>query len=282
MTGFGRASIDQPDRKITVELKSLNGKGLDATLRIPQKYRELEPELRRLLAERLHRGKVDVVLQVQNNEAETATLIDAGVVRGYMEQLRSIAEGDELKLLEMALRLPDVIQPDTRELDPQTRANVLEAAHLAIEELDAFRLDEGRQLGEDFKQRIQQIRSLLEEVKALDPQRIPPVRERIQASLNEFVVSMDQNRFEQELIYYLEKFDITEEVVRLGKHLDYFQSTLEEDEAVVGKKLGFVSQEIGREINTIGSKANFAPMQRLVVQMKDELEKIKEQMLNVL
>ncbi len=283
MTGFGRACVDQPDRKITFELKSLNGKNLDATLRLPQKYRELESELRKLLGEKLHRGKVDLILQVQNTEPETAALIDAGVVRGYMNQLREIINpGDDLALLEIAMKLPDVLQSDTGEINEETRQGVLKAARDAISALDGFRLEEGRELEHDFRLRISTIRDLLKQVQGHESERVPHVRERLRSSLSEIDVTVDENRFEQELIYYLEKYDITEEVVRLGKHLDYFEETLEETEFVVGKKLGFISQEIGREINTIGSKANYAPMQRLVVQMKDELEKIKEQMLNVL
>ncbi len=283
MTGFGRACVNQPDRKITFELKSLNGKSLDATVRVPQKYRELESELRKLLGEKLHRGKVDLILQVQNTEPETAAIIDAGVVRGYMNQLRGIINpGDDLALLEIAMRLPDVLQSDTGEIDEETRQGVLQAARAAISALDGFRLEEGRELEQDFRLRIKTIRELLHQVQGHETERIPHVRERLRSALSEIDVTADENRFEQELIYYLEKYDITEEVVRLGKHLDYFEETLEETEFVVGKKLGFISQEIGREINTIGSKANYAPMQRLVVQMKDELEKIKEQMLNVL
>ena len=281
MTGFGKHVVQLPSKKITIELKSLNSKSLDINARIPQFYREKELELRKMIASALDRGKVDFSLYVEITGEETTAEINKGVVRNYMGQLADIAKGNDIKLLEMALRMPDTLKTDKDEIDEEEYKAIKEAMDEALNKIVEFRNEEGKVLEEDFVARLKSLNQLLEAVKAMDPERLGTVRERLEKAVADLKVELDSNRFEQELIYYLEKYDITEEKVRLTNHLKYFETTLNSDDSN-GKKLGFISQEIGREINTIGSKANYAPMQQLVVQMKDELEKIKEQMLNVL
>jgi len=281
MTGFGKFIVQLPSKKVTIELKSLNSKTLDINARLPQSYREKELELRRLIADALERGKVDFNLYVEITGEETTAEVNQGVVRKYMQQLGQIAQGDDIKLLELALRMPDTLKTDRDEIDPGEYRAILQAMEGALHEIIRFREAEGKVLEGEFLQRLKGLEGLLDQVRAMDPERLATVRERLERAVAELRVELDANRFEQELIYYLEKYDITEEKVRLANHLDYFGTTLKA-EGSNGKKLGFIAQEIGREINTIGSKANYAPMQQLVVQMKDELEKIKEQMLNVL
>lgn len=281
MTGFGKHVVQLPSKKITVEIKSLNSKNLDINARMPQGYREMELEIRKLIADELVRGKVDFGLYIEITGEETTSEVNKGVVLNYMEQLRELADGESLKLLELALRMPDAMKSDKTDIDDTERKAVLEATLTALSKMMDFRGEEGGVLEKDFVQRLETLRARLEDIKKLDPSRLDTIRERLERAVAELRVEIDANRFEQELIYYLEKYDITEEKVRLANHLDYFETTLNTKDSN-GKKLGFISQEIGREINTIGSKANFAPMQQLVVQMKDELEKIKEQMLNVL
>lgn len=281
MTGFGKHIVQLPSKKITIELKSLNSKSLDINARLPQIYREKELELRKMIAGALERGKVDFNLYVEITGEETTSEVNQGVVRNYMDQLANIVKGDDLKLLEMALRMPDTLKTDKDDIDEEEYKSIIEAMNEALSKIVEFRNEEGKVLEEDFVARLNNLNDLLEKVNAMDPERLGTVRERLEKAVAELKVELDANRFEQELIYYLEKYDITEEKVRLANHLKYFETTLNSDDSN-GKKLGFISQEIGREINTIGSKANYAPMQQLVVQMKDELEKIKEQMLNVL
>ncbi|MAU14873.1 MAG: YicC family protein [Muricauda sp.] len=281
MTGFGKHVVQLPSKKITVELKSLNSKNLDINARLPQFYREKELELRKMIAGALDRGKVDFNLYVEITGEETTAEVNKGVVKKYMEQLADIAQGDDIKLLEMALRMPDTLKTDKDDIDEEEYKAIREALEKALSKIVEFRNEEGKVLERDFIMRLKNLNELLEAVKAMDPERLATVRERLEKAVADLKVELDANRFEQELIYYLEKYDITEEKVRLANHLKYFETTLNSKDSN-GKKLGFISQEIGREINTIGSKANYAPMQQLVVQMKDELEKIKEQMLNVL
>ncbi len=281
MTGYGKHVVQLPSKKITIELKSLNSKNLDINARIPQAFREKELLLRKTIANSLVRGKVDFGLYVEITGEETTAEVNAGVVKKYMEQLRALADGDDSKFLEMALRMPDTLKTDKDDIDPKEFEAIEAALEKALDAINAFRSEEGKVLEEDFLKRLQQLGKLLEEVKQLDPNRLGTIRERLTKAVADLKVEVDANRFEQELTYYLEKYDITEEKVRLANHLNYFKETLNSEDSN-GKKLGFISQEIGREINTIGSKANFAPLQQLVVQMKDELEKIKEQMLNVL
>ncbi|PWL39674.1 YicC family protein [Flagellimonas aquimarina] len=281
MTGFGKHVVQLPSKKITIELKSLNSKNLDINARIPQSYREKELELRKMIADELIRGKVDFGLYLEITGEETTAEVNQGVVKKYMQQLANIAKGDDVKLLEMALRMPDTMKTEKGDIDPLEYEAIKGAMKQALSEIIIFRNEEGQVLEKDFNARLKNLNALLDEVKTMDPERLDTVRERLEKAVADLKVELDANRFEQELIYYLEKYDITEEKVRLANHLDYFETTLESKDSN-GKKLGFIAQEIGREINTIGSKANYAPMQQLVVQMKDELEKIKEQMLNVL
>ena len=284
MTGYGKSVLQLPTKKVTVEVKSLNSKNLDLHVRVPSCYREKELSVRKLLAHHLIRGKVDFLIFVEMTADEASTTVNKGVVTGYIQQLKTLvhtASSDDIELLRMAVKMPDALKIEREELDENEWDEIHKHIQLAIKEILQHRTDEAASLEEDFKKRITNIRLSLEEVKLLDPDRILHVKERLLKAINELKVTTDENRFEQELIYYLEKLDINEEKVRLANHLDYFLSQLNTPESN-GKKLGFIVQEIGREINTIGSKANFAPMQKAVIQMKNELEKIKEQLLNVL
>lgn len=284
MTGYGKSVLQLPTKKVTVEVKSLNSKNLDLHVRVPSCYREKELFVRKLLAHHLIRGKVDFLIFVEMTADEASTTVNKGVVTGYIQQLKTLvhtASSDDIELLRMAVKMPDALKIEREELDEDEWEEIHKHIQLAIKEILQHRTDEAASLEEDFKKRITNIRLSLEEVKLLDPDRILHVKERLLKAINELKVTTDENRFEQELIYYLEKLDINEEKVRLANHLDYFLSQLNTPESN-GKKLGFIVQEIGREINTIGSKANFAPMQKAVIQMKNELEKIKEQLLNVL
>jgi len=281
MTGFGKHVAQLSTKKITIEIKSLNSKSIDLNARMPSNYREKELEIRKIIASSLVRGKVDFSLFIEITGEEITTKVNEVVVRQYMKQLEAIAGGDDLKLMEMALRFPDTTKTEKEDIDQTEYTTILETLHVALANINEFRSEEGAVLENDFKQRIVTLHKLLAEVLNIDPDRKTDIRTRLEKAVQDLKVNVDENRFEQELIYYLEKYDITEEKVRLANHLAYFTKTLESADSN-GKKLAFISQEIGREINTIGSKANFAPMQQLVVQMKDELEKIKEQMLNVL
>lgn len=285
MTGYGKSLNELSHKTIRVELKSLNSKNLDVNLRMSSQYRELEMPLRNLISEHLYRGKVDVSLYVESKTGETSAEINTKAVQAYVQQLKSIStEHDELNfkdLLPIAMNLPEALVNEKKELDPAEAETIKETFKNAVEQLILHRNDEGKALEQDFNLRISNLKSLITEVKAIDPERIDKVRERLHKAVTDLKVDVDQNRFEQELMYYLEKYDITEEKTRLDNHLDYFLKTMNSAESN-GKKLNFICQEIGREINTIGSKSNFAPMQKLVVKMKDELEKIKEQLLNVL
>ncbi|MFN4762141.1 YicC/YloC family endoribonuclease [Gillisia sp. Q332] len=281
MTGFGKSLLQLPSKKITVEIKSLNSKSLDLNARIPGQYREKELQLRTLIANSLTRGKVDFSLHVEVTGEETTAAINPAVVKNYIRQLKEIVDGDETELLKMAVRMPDVLKTERAEIDETEFEGIEEAVSEALIEINKFRTDEGLALEKDLEFRVTSIERLLEAIIAMDPDRIEGVRERLKKGVADLRENVDENRFEQELVFYIEKFDITEEKVRLDNHLSYFKETLNSEDSN-GKKLAFISQEMGREINTIGSKSNYAPMQQLVVQMKDELEKIKEQLLNVL
>lgn len=280
MTGFGKSVLSLTDKHISIEIKSLNSKSIDINTRIPQAYREKELDFRKLIAEQLLRGKVDFSIFVENTGTQTPSKINPNIVKSYIEQMRAIVDGDLTELLKMAVRMPDALQTSTESVSEEELSAIFEHISLAITDLQSFRIQEGKVLEKDFVLRISNIDSLLQEVQALDSERLALIRERLEKAVAD-IQSVDANRFEQELIFYLEKLDITEEKIRLKKHLDYFLETLHSEDSN-GRKLSFIAQEIGREINTLGSKANFAPMQQLVVQMKDELEKIKEQVLNVL
>ncbi|TVZ58128.1 uncharacterized protein (TIGR00255 family) [Flavobacteriaceae bacterium MAR_2010_105] len=281
MTGYGKSVIQLPTKKISIEIKSLNSKNLDLNTRMPSLYREKELDIRKLIASKLERGKIDFSLYMEITGEETSTQINKTVVKQYIKQLKEVVDGDETELLKMAVRLPDAVTTERDEIDEDEWAQISKEIDSSLEKIHQYRLDEGKTLESDFYTRVQNISELLDQVIAMDPERIEGVRERLQKGVSELKEKVDQNRFEQELIYYIEKFDITEEKVRLKNHLDYFLKALKSADSN-GKKLGFIGQEMGREINTIGSKSNYAPMQKLVVQMKDELEKIKEQLLNVL
>ena len=280
MTGFGKSVLSLADKHISIEIKSLNSKSIDINTRIPQVYREKELDFRKLIAEQLQRGKVDFSIFIENTGTQTPSKINPNIVKSYIEQMRTIVDGDLTELLKMAVRMPDALQTTSESISEEELANIFQHINLAIADLQNFRSQEGKVLGKDFILRINNINRLLQEVQGLDEERLALIRERLEKAVAD-IQNVDANRFEQELIFYLEKLDITEEKIRLKKHLDYFLETLHSEESN-GRKLSFIAQEIGREVNTLGSKANFAPMQQLVVQMKDELEKIKEQVLNVL
>ncbi|MBD0836525.1 YicC/YloC family endoribonuclease [Aestuariibaculum suncheonense] len=281
MTGYGKSVLQLPTKKVTIELKSLNSKNLDLNARMPSIYREKELAIRKLLADKLERGKVDFSIYVEATAEDTSTQINTPVVKQYMAQLRQVVDGSDIELLKMAVRFPDALNTVREEIDENEWQLIEAEIHKAVDDLNNHRLDEGKVLEQDFNARVSTIDNILEQVIAMDPERIQGVRERLLKGVEELKEKYDENRFEQELVYYIEKFDITEEKVRLKNHLNYFTESINSKDSN-GKKLGFISQEMGREINTIGSKSNYAPMQQLVVQMKDELEKIKEQLLNVL
>lgn len=281
MTGYGKEVIQLPSKTITIEIKSLNSKGLDLNTRVPSAYREKELEIRDLLAKSLQRGKIDFSIFIEVTGEATTTQLNEIVIKQYIKQLANVVNGDPVELLKMAVRMPDALKTEREEIDEKEYKAILKGTDKALKEINKYRSDEGKVLEKDFLERIKGISKLLDEVIAIDPERIPAVKERLRKAISDIQEKVDENRFEQEMVYYLEKYDITEEKVRLKNHLDYFEQAIKSEDSN-GKKLGFITQEIGREINTIGSKANYAPMQQLVVQMKDELEKIKEQALNVL
>lgn len=282
MTGYGKSVVQLPTKKISIEIKSLNSKNLDLNARMPSMYREKELVVRKRIASKLIRGKVDFSLYIESTGEETSTQINTTLVRQYIEQLKAVVNNaDETEYLKMAVRMPDALATEREEIDEQEWSEISKIIDLSLDKTIEYRLDEGITLETDFIGRVKSISNLLDEVIAMDPDRIDGVRERLTKGISDIKEKVDDNRFEQELVYYIEKFDITEEKVRLENHLEYFQKALQSEDSN-GKKLGFISQEMGREINTIGSKSNHAPMQKLVVQMKDELEKIKEQLLNVL
>ncbi|WP_055436088.1 YicC/YloC family endoribonuclease [Lacinutrix algicola] len=281
MTGYGKSVLQLPTKKITIELKSLNSKNLDLNARMPSIYREKELYLRKLMAKELDRGKIDFSIYVEATAEDTSTKINTPVVKQYIQQLKNVVDGNEIELLKMAVRFPDALNTEREEIDNTEWAKIETEIKVAIAAIKEYRLNEGEVLESDFKNRVTTIENLLDQVIAIDPERVEGVRERLKKGVEDLREKYDENRFEQELVYYIEKFDITEEKVRLKNHLNYFIETLNSDDSN-GKKLAFIGQEMGREINTIGSKSNYAPMQQLVVQMKDELEKIKEQLLNVL
>jgi uncharacterized protein (TIGR00255 family) len=287
MTGYGKAVAETPQKKITVEIKSLNSKQLDLNTKLPWLYKEKETEIRNLISQRLDRGKIDFSIYLDILDDEAATAINKSAVRSYYKQFQEIA--GELKIslddqiFSAIMKLPDVLKTEKPELPAEEWELVKNHINESISQLDAYRADEGNSIMTDLKKCIGNILSLLDQVSGFEGGRIKKVREKLLSLLNENLgnENVDMNRFEQELILYLEKYDINEEKVRLKTHCDYFLETLNTP-APNGKILNFIAQEIGREFNTIGSKANDASIQKLVVMMKDELEKIKEQTLNVL
>ena len=282
MTGFGKATLQLPTKKITVEIKSLNSKGLDLNTRMPSVFREMELGLRNQLSARLERGKIDFSLYIEATGEETSSKINVTIVRGYINQMKAmIPNADETELMKMAVRMPDALKTERDEIDENEWKKIQTVIDEAIENIAQFRKAEGVSLEREFLHRIANIMALMNKAVSYDAERVETVKTRLRNALDELKENVDENRFEQELIFYLEKYDITEEKVRLENHLNYFIETIAGTEAN-GRKLGFITQEMGREINTMGSKSNHTEMQKLVVMMKDELEKIKEQVLNVL
>ncbi|MFW5656431.1 MAG: YicC/YloC family endoribonuclease [Bacteroidota bacterium] len=287
MTGYGKRTFQHGEKSYSIEIRSLNGKQFDINLKIPQHLREKELELRNLLAGLLKRGKIEITITQENEEAQATPVINKAIAKQYYDQI--LALSDELQINEQEnviyslLRMPDVLKPAKEGLDEQEWATLLQNISAAATELTSFRLQEGKSLAKDIVDRIKNIQDNLAAISPYEGKRLTNVRERIRNNLNDFLANdkVDENRFEQEIIFYLEKMDITEEKVRLTNHCQYFIETMEHEEPM-GKKLGFIAQEIGREINTIGSKANDSDIQRHVVMMKDELEKIKEQLMNVM
>lgn len=287
MTGFGKAVAETTQKKISIEIKSLNSKQLDLNIKLPWLYKEKEPEIRAIISQMLDRGKIDLVIFFDSIDDEISTVINKGVVKSYYKQFSEIAEELKIKLddqiFSAIMKLPDTLKTDKNEIPEEEWQLVKNKIIESVNILDQFRQEEGNSIMNDMQKCIGKILSLLDNIGAYEPERLIKVRDKIKSLLDENIGSdkIDNNRFEQELIYYLEKFDINEEKVRLKTHCDYFLDTLN-TASPNGKLLNFICQEIGREINTIGSKANDASIQKLVVMMKDELEKIKEQTLNVL
>ena len=281
MTGFGKAEKQFDNKNISVELRSLNSKSLDLNTRLPYHLKEIENQLKKTIGESLVRGKVELSLHIENTNLSNAKTINVNTVNQYIDQLSQIEEGDRFELLKVAMRLPDVLITDLEDVNDLEVIAIKDLLNFALERINSHRLDEGKTLQIEFIKRLEALKGLLNEAEEIDPERAQKVSDKLKDNLNDLNLEIDQNRFEQELIYYLEKYDITEEKVRLKTHIDYFTKTLDASISS-GKKLGFIAQEMGREINTIGSKANHAELQKVVVQMKDELEKIKEQLLNVL
>ena len=286
MTGFGKGEAVYGDKKFRVELRSLNSKQLDLSIKLPGKYRAAEAEVRNIITRELQRGKVDCFISVESAVAETSAHINTEAFKAYADELRRACTETSLKiddsaLMQSLLRLPDVVTTEEREVSAEEIATIVEAAKSAAAELNAFRVQEGAILIADLLKRIDLIEKYRHEVEPFESARVDTIKNRIRENIEKLQLEVDNNRLEQEMIFYIEKLDITEEKVRLDNHCRYFREVAAEEEAA-GRKLGFIAQELGREINTMGSKSNEANMQRLVVKMKDELEKIKEQVLNIL
>ena len=287
MTGYGKSVCELPNKKISIEIKSLNSKQLDLNTRLPNLYREKDIEIRSLLSKQLKRGKIDLSFYVEAATSDKITKINNGVIKEYYANLKEVASDLNLDnstdFLRVIMPLPDTVKVELAQLDETEWKSIRETLNTAIDNINDFRKSEGSALETDIRYQIDQIGKLLKEIPNYEGRRIEKIKSRIRESIEEIAqkTKVDENRFEQELIFYIEKLDVTEEKVRLSNHLDYFIETMDGSESA-GKKLGFISQEIGREINTLGSKANDADIQKLVIRMKDELEKIKEQILNVL
>lgn len=287
MTGFGKAACECRNRNITIEIKTLNSKQIDINARIPNGYRDREPQMRSLISGRLQRGKIDFAINVEITGEASNYKVNKPLALKYYSELKelsvSLDEKEISDFLPLLIRMPDILVSEKEEVSEEEWTSVFQAIEEALKQVDDFRIQEGRMLENDLLVRIDIILQLLDKVEPFEKTRFDNLKAKILKDLNDFTEkeSIDKNRFEQELVYYLEKLDITEEKVRLKKHCEYFIETMKESESK-GKKLAFISQEIGREINTLGSKANEANIQRVVVQMKDELEKIKEQLFNIL
>ena len=281
MTGFGKKEFHYEDKCISIEIRSLNSKNTDITIRTPNYLRPLDPEIRKKLTSKMQRGKIDLNIHIESTGDFTPTSINNKIVKAYMKQLEEIGSSTESERISMAMRLPEAFSSDKEELNEEEKKILLSNLDMVISDIKGFQKKEGVEMGKDIELRLNLIDSHLKNIIELEPKRIAKMREKLLTSIQNLKIEIDANRFEQEMIFYLEKFDITEEKVRLINHIKYFREVTNED-SPNGKKLGFIAQEIGREINTIGSKANDAHLQKIVVQMKDELEKIKEQLLNIL
>jgi len=281
MTGFGKGESSFESKIIVVEIRTLNSKNLDINSRISYNYKELESEFRKEIANSLKRGKVDISIYEKSVGEESPSKINKEVVKNYVAQLKKLSKNSKIDFLSIAMRLPDTMKTEKEDLSDNEKTEVLSLFKNTLKKVIDFRSQEGRIIFYDFNNRLALIEDDLKAISKIDQNRVLLVKEKLKNSLGELKINIDENRFEQELIYYLEKYDITEEKVRLNNHINYFRETLSSKESN-GKKLGFVLQEMGREINTIGSKANDFKLQKIVVQMKDELEKIKEQLLNLL
>ena len=281
MTGYGKSTLQLESGNITIEIKSLNSKSIDLNTRITSSVRPKELFIRKHLSDKLKRGKIEFLLYKESSTNKKNSVLNSDLINNYIDQLRGIVDGSAVELLKIAVKMPDAIITEQVEENESDWPVIFNEIENAIKEIIKYRKDEGLVLEKDFIKRINKIKELLLIVEEIDSSRIEHIRSRIKNEINKLKIDHDSNRFEQEMIYYLEKIDITEERVRLENHLSYFISSLENENSN-GKKLGFISQEIGREVNTIGSKANNSEMQKAVIQMKDELEKIKEQLLNVL
>ncbi|MDC3215196.1 YicC family protein [Flavobacteriaceae bacterium] len=281
MTGFGKTETQWEDKNLSVEIRSLNSKNADINLRTPSYLREMDTEIRKRIAQQLHRGKIDLNIFIEFNGQNTPSTINTSVVKSYIGQLKEIGDVSENEMMAIAMRLPDTLSSERETLQEVEKEAIFNLLNQVIKDIESYRRDEGKALEKDFLKRIDLIEGHLTSVIKIDPERSDKIEQKLRSALDDLKIEVDTNRFEQELIFYLEKFDITEEKVRLKNHLDYFKEVMKND-FPNGKKLGFIAQEMGREINTIGSKANHAELQKVVVQMKDDLEKIKEQLLNVL
>ena len=281
MTGFGKTETQWEDKNLSIEIRSLNSKNADINLRTPSYLREMDTEIRKRIAQKLHRGKIDLNIYIEFNGQNAPSTINTAVVKSYVNQLKALGNVSENEMIAIAMRLPDTLSSERETLQEIEKNTLFDLLNKVLEDIENYRTDEGNALEKDFIKRIALIEDLLRSVVKTDPERNEKIEQKLRSALEDLKIEVDANRFEQELIFYLEKFDITEEKVRLKNHLDYFKQVMQND-FPNGKKLGFIAQEIGREINTIGSKANHSELQKIVVQMKDELEKIKEQLLNVL
>ena len=287
MTGFGKAICEFGNKKIVVEVKSLNSKQLDVSTRISGLYREKDIEIRNELSQKLERGKIDLSLYVDNSGKESVTQINQTVIESYYQQIKSLSDKLGIDVpanwFDVLLRLPDTMKTETVELDENEWLEIRKTMTTALEQLTLFRIQEGKSLETVFNDKITHIGQLLEETAPFEAERVEKIKARLEENLQALSdkIDIDKNRLEQELIFYIEKLDVNEEKVRLRNHLNYFMETMQHEKSP-GKKLGFIAQEIGREINTLGSKANNSEMQKIVVLMKDDLEQIKEQVLNVL
>lgn len=285
MTGYGKTTAVLNDKHIDIEIRTLNSKNIDVNFRMPSELRTFELSWRKNITQTLKRGKIDVQINIENSEESQNIKFNKPLVKSYIENLQDmmrVTDGmDNAKLLEIAMSLPDAFQSEEHEMTKEDQVKLNTALNEALDQVQTFRHQEGENLKITFKNNLEQIQQHLKRIQEIDQNRTERVKTKLKSVLEDLSVDYDKNRFEQELIYYIEKFDISEEKTRLKSHIDYFEETLNLPESN-GKKLNFISQEMGREINTIGSKANDADIQNLVVEMKDQLEKIKEQMLNIL